>query len=204
MKKLLATVAFAAALAVSGGPAQADVFTFNPTFTDTGPAGNGLELYWLVLYHSVNVPLAGLFVDNFLTINSTNTNLFGTATDGLLVNFVFTVPGPGVGDPNIGGTGSETVFFGLLVNGLIDWTDNATVTFGNGSSLAIQLLDTPYNIHDHKVYVDADFVLVTPAQVPGPVVGGTVPARQWQWVCLASTTSAGGVRLRNLTMWIDR
>ena len=161
---------------MSGGPAQADVFTFNPTFTGSGPAGNRSTSAGSFSTNSVNVPLAGLFVDNFLTINSTNTDLFGTATDGLLVNFVFTVPGPGVGDPDIGGTGSGTVFFGLLVNGLIDWTDNATVTFGNGSSLAIQLLDTPYNIHDHKVYVDANFVLVTPAQVPGPVVRALIPS----------------------------
>ncbi len=154
------------------------------SFSDNGPAGNGLifsgstdnsVLGTTGINLTLNTPYT---LNNFLTITSNDTNnaFFGRAgaTDNISKSFAFTQPSSGSGTVN--GQGAETTdaFLGVIdgVSGAVTWNNPGTVNFADGAVLQISLSSAsfdPYGGPDQTLCVNATFDLIDPpAAVPEP------------------------------------
>jgi hypothetical protein len=169
--------ALLAALATVGltAAAYATPVVGTATFTDSGPSGNGLTFTGSFSPSSLNLNLTAgtpYSINNYLTINSTDTTFIGTSTDNLLVSFSFTQP---VGSGSISGTGDVVNFFGFFQDGNINWNGPGTINFADGSQLTILLSNEAMSGFGSSAQakVDATFTLkAAPAGVfePGSVL----------------------------------
>ena len=169
-------------LTLAAAAGHATVVQGTGSFSDNGPAGNGLIFSGSTdnsaLGNGINLTVGTpVTLNSFLTITSNDSNdaFFGQAgaTDNISESFTFTHPSSGSGAVN--GQGQETTdaFFGVIdgVSGNITWNNPGTVNFSDGAVLQVSLSSAsfdPYGGPDQTLCVDATFDLVDPPSVPEP------------------------------------
>ena len=179
LRTTIKTLGTLAVVSLAAGVAQAAPLTNvqgTATFTDTGPSNNNLSFTGVFSPNPLNMNLsttgpASKTYDPYLTIQSNDTNGFGTATDNLMVAFNFTQPDPATG--GITGTGSEEVEFGgFFSNGSITWNNGGmnTVTFSDGAVLQIALSNADFSNFGRNDSADikGTFTLTHDPSVPEP------------------------------------